>query len=849
MKRAIYSLFAVAVISQPSIAQIDWPATGPAPDPLSLPRWSVAPTGAEQAARERYMKRLDERGAIPANAIMQAKEQADLLPGWAWSEASIMDASLGSWEYLGPGNIGGRVRSIVFIDNNTVLAGAASGGILRSTNAGLSWSTTSDFLPSLAVVSLSRDASNSNKVYAGTGESFAGHGGDNHFVPGAGVFVSFNGGQNWQQLLSTVNWQAVSRVTAHPFVANTVFAAVANSGTDYNGIWKSIDSGISWTRVLNTGNGFQDIKIDDTAWANMMAAGGNELWISKNHGDSGTWSEQTVGGTGKLRSDGGRCEAVFGHHETWWVSMNFGGGEVWYSADGTTWERRSAFNYLETQGGYDNVIWVAPYNNNLVVVGGIDLYRSIDGGRNFLKISDWRFYHNGQPIRSAHADQHAIVHHPSFDQGFPPNKTVYFGNDGGVQRTDNIDLVIPSTGWVNLANDLGATQFYTGAVSGDGTLIGGAQDNSFSIRRAGNGANNWYQPTTGDGAYVAIHPTNSNKMYASTQFLNVTKSTDNGYIWTDANTGLGDGDNNGNGSSLFIAPMIMDPNSSTRLYAGGARLWRTSDEAENWTQLRAAIAPDATCTVGGSSNYTPLISAISVAKGNLNILWVGYFDGQVHRSLNFGASWTRVDDNGTTPIPACRFVTDIAINPNNHNDVIVALGGYNFTQLWRTLDGGATWTQLSGNYFRGLPAIHISSVTFHPRQPEWIYVGTDLGIYASENGGTEWNRYPSMFNTSDGPINGEISKLFWLGDETIYASTYGRGMWRCWAPETYYINWSYNGNERGSQSEPFNTVQEAVDRAARGMTYSINAGNYNEGHKVARKKSKWVATGGAVRIR
>lgn len=780
----------------------------------------------------RYQQRGGRR--IPAGALLKAKELMDQVPPLPYGNENPFqdDAGIWAWNWLGPGNIGGRILSILFTDNNTIYVGSAGGGIWRSSDRGANWASVQDFMASLRVTSIQKDASNSNQLYASTGEINYFNGFYGASSSGAGLFRSTDGGNSWQSV--AFNNFPFTRVWAHPFVGNVVFCACAGfPGAD--GIWRSTDGGLNWDRVLTVNNPC-DIKVDKNAWNNVVACTiDGKVFFSNSGGDPGTWSNQATGAGGKLPNDSGRVEVAFGDHESIYVSMNKNGGEVWRSMDqSASWQfRNSGLGYLGTQGNYANTIWVAPNDQELVVVGGLDLYRSYNGGSNFLKISDWQFYHTGL---SAHADQHFIASPPNYGQGTIPNHELYVANDGGLQRSAEIYSQTPATPWINLANNLGITQFYAGSASPNGGIIlGGAQDND-TLRWNSGTTGQWAQVKTGDGGFCAVDYGNTNVMYCEYVNLHIYKSTNGGLTYFDAITGLTDADN-GNAAG-FIAPFVMDPNSSAILVAGGTTIWRTTNSAGNWSSIRTPVS--------GFGN--PTCSAIAIAKGNSSVIWVGYANGLVSKSTNTGGSWTNVSVGSGIP---GSFVTSIAINPQNSNEVFVSVGGFQTNTLWFTADGGSTWTQRRGTSPTWIPPIQINSVAIHPNNPNWIYVGTDLGILASEDKGITWNRTPLFGGNSnhEGPTNAEVDQLFWDGGETLYAATHGRGMWRVWVPTTIYVDKNWNGSQVGTQSEPFNRVDSAVGNSGPATTYSIKSNTYIEGHKVYNKRGKFISTNGNTVIK
>ncbi|MCH8147263.1 MAG: FAD-dependent oxidoreductase, partial [Planctomycetes bacterium] len=461
-------------------------------------------------------------------------------------------------------------------------------------------------------------------------------------------------------------------------------------------------------------------------------------------------------------------------------------------------------------------------------------------------------------------DHHFIVEHPKYGSGPGQNRTVYFANDGGIQRANNIYTVTTNSGWTNLANNLGITQFYGGAAAPDGSVIlGGSQDNDQSRYRPTDGAQAWLQPSTGDGGYAAVDYNSPFILYGERTQLTIRKSTDGGNNFSGATTGLGDA----GGNALFIAPFVMDPTDPTILVAGGQNIWRTTNSAGNWQSIRAGTASTCaifarnTCTPStlpcsstvtcpnfpaGQTCVFPLCSAIDISSQNSTRIWVGYnssgcrqsvHDGRVSRTTTSpgntinNATWVNVniDDAGVALLPN-RWVTDIAINPLNDREVFVTFGGYNNNSIWFTADEGATWELRQGTGPNTIPTIHVSTIRFHPTNTNWVYVGTDLGVFASEDKGLNWNRAP-LFSDVDheGPVNVEISELFWQGNDFLMAATFGRGMYRVGVSQTVHVDLANNsGVEDGTQANPFDMVQEGIDAAVNGSYMRISAGDYDE---------------------
>jgi hypothetical protein len=781
-------------------------------------------TYAREAARWRYLQRANEQGEVPMDGLVRAKQQLDAM------RARRADAGIWSWTWLGPGNIGGRIRSILVHPTVTsrMWVGSVSGGIWRSDNSGSSWFPVDDFMANLAVTTLAFDPTNTNTMYAGTGEGFF----NTDALPGAGIFKSVDGGVTWNQLPSTNNilFKHVNRIAHHPTQTGVLYAATTPAL-----LWKTTNGGDTWTLPLappaSQNSGIGDVKVHPTIPNRVLVGtlpdttGEGSVHFSTDGGAN--WSEETTGLANALPNDPNRSEVAFGRGDTMYVSMDRSGGQLWRSTNaGATWSlRNSGTNYFVnssgSQGWYDNALWVDPTNSNTVIVGGIDLWRSTNGGTTFSKISDWNKYHTGL---SAHADQHAIVHHPGYNGS--TNRTVFFGNDGGIQRATNVSTVDDSTGWTNLANGLGITQFYAGAAAVDGSVIlGGAQDND-KLRYNGGATSSWVQVETGDGGYCAVDFTNSSVLYGEGIRLSIRKSTNGGVSYFNAISGLTDA---GNTNSPFIAPFAMDPFNSNILFAGSYRVWKTTNGAASWSLARGGI----------TGNF--YVSAVAVFSTEI---WVGYTDGTVSFSTNGGTSWTDVD--GGAPGLPDRRVTDIAISPYFAGQAVVTLSGYESDNVWITQNYGGNWTRRTGTAPDTLPALQVNTVSFHPVNPNWLYIGTDLGILATETFGVTWNTTPA-YDGNDGPVNVEVDDLFWYDDRMV-AATHGRGMYRSRPLDIVYVDQANNGSEDGSSANPYNTVGEGYGAAGNGTTVSIRSATYAAGAITLNKRGTIVATGGSVII-
>ena len=704
-------------------------------------------------ARYQLQTEADENGPPSAAQLLRAQEQRRALVRPGGKAAGIQPYQ---WQSLGPSNVGGRVRAIAFDPRTAgrLLVGTASGGIWISDDYGVSWRANNDFLPNLSVTTIVFDPVDPSNAWLGTGEASGG-------LVGLGAFKSTDGGHTWRFIPATnvdanPDWRFVNRLAVHPTQPQVLLAGVTNNNLVTGAIYRSTDGGESWSRV-STFNAL-DIAFEPGNPANALAGmDDGAVAFSRDGGVSWTRSAPLVASPSG-RSGTARIEIAFARSQPGvaYASVDNDEGEVWRSGDsGATWTKLATPKHLGNQGDYANAIWVDPADASHVVAAGLDIYQSRDGGATFTQVSDWR-----ETPSSPHADHHALVSPPNY----PSNPMLLNGNDGGVYRAANARGVGIGHGWVSANNGLAVTQFYSGAgLSAAGSkVVGGTQDNG-SLLLSGS---TWRMVRGGDGGYVAVDPRSDQTVYGEYVYLSIHRSINGGlgasYICQGITEAMpSEGGNNYCGANAtkkanFIAPFILDPNNPDRMLAGAASLWVSDDLRAQAPSWRAIKDPSPI-----SENY---INAIAVQPGSSAVIWVGYNNGEVHRTANGGSSWMRV---GGGALPGRR-VMRILVDPENPARVIVAYTGFVGDNLWQTNDGGATWGSITAN----LPAVPVFDVKRHPRRADWLYVGTSVGVFTSENRGQSWS------TTNEGPANIRVRELFWIDDGTLGAATYGRGMYK-----------------------------------------------------------------------
>jgi photosystem II stability/assembly factor-like uncharacterized protein len=705
---------------------------------------------------------------LELQALPNAKKGA---PAAAAAMAPPGGISRAKWKWLGPGNVGGRSRALVIHPTQPDIMWVASvaGGIWKTVNGGTTWGPLADFMANLNVSTLIVDQTNPDMLYAGTGEGFY----NIDAFRGAGIFRTIDGGATWVQLpaTATANYQYVNRL-AVTRDGSTLLAATRN------GLFRSVNfreadpAQVSFQPVQGLSNrDLMTVVCHPTDPARCVVGGrGRTAYYTTNAGT--TWNPSSgLPDSSPTETFVGRVELAYAskNPNVVYASVDNNEGQIYRSDNGgMTFQLRSSdTGYLSSQGWYGNTIWAGdPGDENFILVGGIEVHRSVDGGTTLEKISDWNLF-----PRTAHADQHAIVSHPNYNG--TTNTTVFFTNDGGVYRNDDVINTTTTSGWVGLNNNFGVTQFYGAAGNlASGRIVGGTQDEGSILYQpppgSDTGPNGYSTMSYGDGGFAAADWSDPNYVYGEYVYLQLQRSTNGGlkagYIYD------GIQDAGSRTTALFIAPFILDPADPATMLAGGQSLWRS-------TNVRAAT-PSWKRIKGPLPNGVGLISAIAArpadaGKQRSNLVWVGYSAASPSDTLGAGQVFVSVDADQQTPtwrrvgvgkLPK-RFVTRIRVDPRDPQRVYVTFAGYQSDNLWRTADGGTTWDKIT----QGLPSVSIYDVAVHQGDSKLLYAATEVGVFASGDGGETW------WATNEGPANVAVNELFWMGD-LLLAATHGRGL-------------------------------------------------------------------------
>ncbi len=645
----------------------------------------------------------------------------------------LFKAAALNWVERGPGNFGGRTRSVVVHPNdvNTWWAGAVGGGIWKSTDAGGSWRCVTDDLPVLSVTTIDICKNQPDVLYAGTGEGFYNY----DAIIGDGVFKSSDGGETWTQLNSTAsnaNFRYVNRLIVHPDHPDTL-VVVTNTG-----VYRSNDGGSTWTETFNNGQRVQQIIANplrwDTQFITVYATG---IYKSTDGGYNWTYVSEEITNHYRIEMAISPTDTNIVYASP--VDENYGLLGFFRSPDaGNTWfNYGNSTNWLNSQGWYDNALVVSPLDPDVVIVGGLDIYRVEINGASMTttKLTNW---YSGTEYPYVHADQHALVTIKDGNTNF----AIIAGNDGGVFYSPDM-----GASWESKDNHYNVTQYYDADRHPTvNAFIGGTQDNgTHRSPDEATATDSWTEVIGGDGFDCAWNKTNPSIVYGTLYSTRIYKSTDGGYTFYSINNNMPE-------SGVFHTPLAMDPNNSDKLFTAGDdnTLWWTDDGGNNWYSVSVNY-----------NDYTLIKIAVSLA--NSNIVWSGTTTIYNHVSTDGGLSFSQVTQPSGSPHA---YLTGISTHPVKDSTAFITIGSSGYGKIYRTRDLGQTWEDITHN----LPDVPVFTVLVMPFDTTEIWIGTDIGLFISYDNGQSWqyanNGIPAV----------SIRRLKIVNQE-IVAATHGRGIW------------------------------------------------------------------------
>lgn len=639
-----------------------------------------------------------------------------------------------SWENgpsgYNPGN--GRVNCVTVSphDSLTIFIGSASGGAWKTIDGGINWNTTTDNLPHLGVSAIAIHPDSSNIVFIGTGDRDAGD------TKSSGIYKSVDGGNTWLNSgLNNISWNSINKIIFNPLNKSTMLVAT-NSG-----VFKSTDAGNTWIQKYSLSS-VKDILFHPTD-TNIVYGSGNSFIRSSNGGEDFTKNTQLVNNISRMEI----AVTPSAPDYVYVVGANNSSSfrAVWRSIDGgLTFDTRATTPNLlgyETdgsdnsgQGWFDLAIAVSPTNPNEVYVGGVNIWKSIDGGVNWEINAHW--YYVEQP-NYVHADIHYL--------GFYGDR-LFCGSDGGVFYTDDKGI-----NWIDISEGLGITQFYrfTSSPVDANFIVGGTQDNGSN--RLENGT--WTHVFGADGMQPMTHRTNKNIFYTSYQFGGLMKTTDNGQTMNHVSpTGVGYG--------AWVTPFDMHPTDSDIIYAAYNKVYQSFNGGDYWEPISPFL--------GGNNNFNYL----KVSPANPSYIFV-VRNNVIYYTTNEGANWASksLAINGA--------ITGITLSYTNPELLWICASSSTNDKVYKLNGLTNSFEDISAN----LNQIGVRSIVHQKNSHDALFIGTENAVFYKDTTMTEWipfvNGLPNV-RIEDLEINYQVNRL--------RAGTYGRGIWETPIPITAEIS-------------------------------------------------------------
>ena len=664
---------------------------------------------------------------------------------------------------IGPAGMSGRITAIDVVHSNPdiIYAGAASGGLWRSTGGGVDWEPLFDDQEVLSIGSIAIDQKNPDVIWVGTGEGNP----RNSVSSGYGIYKSIDGGETWQ-LMGLEKTRNIHRIYIHRDNPDIVYAGAIGSPWGEHkerGLWKTTDGGKSWEQILyvNELTGVADMVVDPVnpnkiivamwehkRWPWFFKSGGEGSGIYITH-DGGENFKKLSDEDGLPKGDLGRIGLAISQSNPDYIYalVESKKNGLYRSEDGgKTWKLRGASKKVKNMGGrpfYYADIYVDPSNENKLYSLYSRVSMSIDGGKSFEVIL---------PYSGVHPDHHAWWIHPN-DPTF-----MIDGNDGGLNITRD-----GGKSW-RFTQKLPVGQFYHINVDNElpYNVYGGMQDNgswrgpAYNWQRSGLRNHDWREISFGDGFDVVPIPGDARYGYTMSQQGFVSR-----YDWE-------------TGRNKYIIPMApdtsielrfnwnaaiaIDPFDPNAVYFGSQFLHKSTNRGDDWE----IISPDLTTNdpekqkqsesggltydATGAENHTTILS-IAPSPIDKNVIWVGTDDGNLQLTKDGGANWENVA--GRLPgFPAGSWIPQIKASRFEAGEALVIVNNYrrnDFTPYaYRTRDYGQTWERIvDENDVFG----YALSIVQDPVEQNLLFLGTENGLYVSFDGATHWNKwthgYPS----------------------------------------------------------------------------------------------------------
>lgn len=734
-------------------------------------------------------------GEVPAGQLEKAREFVDKAIANAKSAKVTAGIPNVKWKELGPTNVGGRTRGIMYdpLDSTRkkVWSGAVSGGLWYNANirdVNSEWKKIDDFWSNLAVTCLAYDPSNPKIFYAGTGEIAGGVIGET-----GNVWKSEDAGVTWKKLDNKPSNSSYS----YRIVVNNIGEVFIATGA---GIQKSTDGGITWKTALPVGATDIEMASDGIMY---VATSGSKIYRSTN--TYGTdWSEITppnngVGNRTELGlalSTKGNDQVIYAYSNTQWMKKSTDAGKTW--SDIAIPKDEGGIHFVGNQGWYDLVITVHPTNPDLVYANGTGMARTIDGGKSWDYFGYWYI----------HPDHHGVVFNDKnpTEALFSCDGGVYFATDGGKSMIERPTINARNKGY-------NATQFYSLAirnVQNDETVIGGTQDNGTwkinnSVADAG------LSLSGGDGGFCFIDQDEPDLMLGSYQNGNLFTYDRNGnnfrsIISTDEGSFINTADYNSNTNTYFA-----NYNSTTKIRRVKVS---TSASSKDFLELNTSLgaAPSAFKTTPNNS------------------LFLGTYAGKVFKVTNVDGTLGNVQEIGSKRMPT-GYINCIEMGVDE-NELLAIYSSSNVPSVWYTNDGGKNWVNKDSTT-HGLPNIPVKWAVFNPNNRKQVMLATDMGVWSTDDI-TASNPAWEVSNTGLANVRCDMIKCR-ASDGFVAVATHGRGIYTSYAFAPPLIDKKLTANLQavnkkscagGSISIPFTTTGSFPANEEYSVYLSDQSGNF-----------------------
>jgi len=657
---------------------------------------------------------------------------------------------------LGPALTSGRVIDIAVHpeDARVWYVAAASGGVWKTVNAGVTWTPVFDGEGSYSIGCVVVDPANPHVVWVGTGENNS----QRSVGYGDGVYKSRDGGKTWQRM-GLERSEHVGKIVIDPRDSDVVYVAAQgplwSSGGD-RGLYKTSDGGATWKRVLaiSDDTGVTDVVLDPRDPDVLVAAsyqrrrrvwtlidGGPESAVHKSTDGGATW-RQLAGGLPK--GDVGRIGLALSpaDSDVLYAVIEAVEGEGFYrSLDrGESWEKRS--DYVSGSPQYYQELIPDPHDRDRVYSNDVWLQVTEDGGKTFRQV----------PETYKHVDNHSLWIDPE------DADHLIAGCDGGLYETFD-----RGEAWRFVAN-LPITQFYKVEVDDDlpfYNVYGGTQDNfslggpSRTVSHHGIVNSDWFVTLGGDGFQTRVDPTNPDVVYSQLQYGNLVRFDRASGEATDVQPQPGPDEEPLRWN--WDAPLIISPHSPTRLYFAAQRLFRSDDRGDAWRAVSGDLSRrldrdqlevmgkvwsiDAVARHRSTSPYGNVVSLDEspLAEG---LIYAGTDDGLVQVTADGGETWRKVES--FPGVPELTYVNDLAASRHGADVVYAAFNNHKSGDfkpyLLKSGDRGATWASIAGDPVKGgLPERgSVYTVVEDPVRPDLLFAGTELGVWFTLDGGAHW---------------------------------------------------------------------------------------------------------------